>query len=71
MLVFDGLVSCLRTRTEGEVKGLIRRIVTAREREEPGMGVELLDWWRFEVGGEWHTYTGGSIQYFVGIRDTR
>jgi len=45
--------------------------VTAREREEPGMGVELLDWWRFEVGGEWHTYTGGSIQYFVGIRDTR
>ena len=71
VLVFDGIVSCLRTRTEGEIKALIRRVVAKKEREEPGMGGELLDGWRFESGGEWHTYTGGSMQYFVGIRDRK
>ena len=71
VVVFDGLVSCLRTRREGEVKELVRRVVAAREREEPGAGGELLEGWRFEAGGEWHTYTGGSMQYFVGIRDGR
>ena len=71
VLVFDGLISCLRTRQEGEVKEMVRRIVAAKERAEPGTGGEFLDGWRFEAGGETHTWPGGSMQYFVGIRDER
>ena len=71
VLVFDGLVSCLRTRREGEVKEMIRRVVARQERTEPGAGGDLLDGWRFEAGGEVHTWPGGLMQYFVGIKDGR
>ena len=69
VVVFDGLISCLRTRREGEVKELIRRVVVAREGREPGTGGQLLDGWRFEAGGAIHTWPGGSMQYFAGIKD--
>jgi len=57
VVVFDGLVSCLRTRRDGEVMELIRRT---------GKGVEG---WRFETGSEVHTWPVGSMQYFIGVKE--
>ncbi len=57
VVVFDGLVSCLRTRREGEVRELIART-------EKGV-----DGWRFETGGEVHTWPMGTMRYFIGIKD--
>lgn len=57
VIVFDGLVSCLRTRREGEVRELIG---------QTGMGVEG---WRFETGTATHTWPTGTMQYFIGIRE--
>lgn len=57
VLVFDGIVSTLRTRREGEVLGLIR---------ECGASMEG---WRFETGREVHTWTGGMMNYFIGVRE--
>lgn len=57
VLVFDGVISCLRTRREGEVLGLIR---------ECGASMEG---WRFETGREVHTRTGGTMNYFIGIKE--
>ena len=56
VLVFDGIISCLRTRRDDEVMKLIRQAGNA-------------DGWRFETGREVHTYTGGTMQYFIGIRE--
>jgi len=56
VVVFDGFVSCLRTRRDGEVMELVKR----------AGGVEG---WRFEMGREVHTWTGGTMQYFMGIRE--
>lgn len=55
--VFDGLVSCLRTRRDGEVMDLVRRT---------GKSV---DGWRFETGGARHTWPAGRMQYFIGIKE--
>jgi len=57
VVVFDGLVSCLRTRREGEVRELIGRT---------GRGVEG---WRFETGTAIHTWPTGTMQYFIGIKE--
>ena len=57
VLVFDGVISCLRTRTKGEILGLIK---------ESGASVEG---WRFETGRDWHTWTGGKTNYFIGIKE--
>lgn len=57
VVVFDGVVSCLRTRREGEVRALIART---------GRGVEG---WRFETGREVHTWPMGTMQYFIGIKE--
>ena len=61
VIVFDGLVSCLRTRREGEVMKLIREAVRG---DEGG-----LEGWRFETGGELHTWPTGTMQYFIGIKE--
>ncbi|CAD6565679.1 MAG: hypothetical protein ASARMPREDX12_006717 [Alectoria sarmentosa] len=58
VLVFDGVVSSLRTRREGEVLELIR---------ECGASTEG---WRFETGREIHTWTGGTMNYFIGIKES-
>lgn len=60
VIVFDGLVSCLRTRRKGEIMDLIRRA-------DGGKG--LVHGWRFEAGGEVHTWPTGTMQYFVGIKE--
>lgn len=57
VLVFDGVVSCLRTRREGEVLGLVRACGAS------------MDGWRFETGREVHTWTGGTMNYFIGIKE--
>ena len=66
VVVFDGVVSCLRTRGEGEVRGLIRR--ACEEGSGEGKG-GLAEGWRFEGGGEFHTWPTGSMRYFVGVKD--
>ena len=57
VMVFDGLISCLRTRSKGEILGLIR---------ESGASIEG---WRFEAGTKIHTLTGGTMNYFIGIKE--
>lgn len=57
VLVFDGVVSALRTRREGEVLGLIKKCGASMEG------------WRFETGSEVHTWTGGNMNYFIGIKE--
>lgn len=57
VLVFDGVVSSLRTRREGEVLALIK-----------GCGASM-EGWRFETGSEVHTRTGGTMNYFIGIKE--
>lgn len=58
--VYDGLVSCLRTRREREVLNLVKEAAKA------GGG---LDGWKFEAGGETHTWPIGSMQYLIGVKD--
>lgn len=61
VVVFDGVVSCLRTRRDGEVMALIREAVNS--------GKCSLDGWRFETGTAMHTWPTGGMQYFVGIKE--
>ena len=65
VIVYDGLISCLRTREDEEVLQLIRQAVEA-DGERKG---NLLEGWRFETGGQTHTWPGGKMQYFVGVKD--
>ena len=58
VLVFDGLVSCLRTRTEGEIWGLMGR----GEFEGLGSG------WVMGGGERVHTFGVGKLGYFGGVR---
>ena len=74
VLVYDGIVSCLRTRRWGEVMELVARVVAGKEAEgqksgRRGDGAELLAGWKFEGGGEVHTWPGGSMQFVIGIKD--
>ena len=57
VIVFDGLVSCLRTRRDGEVTELIK--LTGKS----------VDGWRFEKGSLMHTWPTGSMGYFIGIKE--
>ncbi|KAI4193076.1 MAG: hypothetical protein LQ348_002976 [Seirophora lacunosa] len=56
VVVLDGLVSCLRTRTPGEILALME-------------GVEGMEGWRFESGREAHTWPAGEVSWFVGIKE--
>ncbi|KAL8775220.1 MAG: hypothetical protein Q9209_000226 [Squamulea sp. 1 TL-2023] len=61
VVVLDGLVSCLRTRTRGEIIRLMDEVEGV-----PG------DWrvgWRFESGRRRHTWPFGEATWFVGIKD--
>lgn len=60
VIVFDGVVSCLRTRRDGEVMALI---------EAAGKGDA--EGWRFETGKAMHTWPGGTMQYFIGAKEGR
>ncbi|KAL9014441.1 MAG: hypothetical protein Q9173_000923 [Seirophora scorigena] len=56
VVVLDGLVSCLRTRTPEEVLALME-------------GVAGTEGWRFESGREAHTWPTGEVNWFVGIKE--
>lgn len=56
VVVYDGLVSCLRTRRDGEVLALMRQ-------------VGGWEGWRVESGSEVHTWPGGRLQWFVGVKE--
>ena len=63
VVVYDGLVSCLRTRRENEVFALLRKA---------GAGIEGgLEGWRFEVSEQVHTWPVGMISYFIGVKDSK
>lgn len=57
VLVFDGVISCLRVRREAEILKLMK---------ECGASMEG---WKFETGREVHTWTGGMMNYFIGIKE--
>lgn len=57
VVVFDGLISCLRTRRESEVRALIAKTGSN------------LEGWRFETGSAVHTWPTGTMQYFIGIKE--
>ena len=65
VVVYDGMISCLRTRSKQETISLINQVAEADKR---GRG-RLIDDWRFDAGGEMHTWPGGKMQYFVGVKD--
>ena len=56
ILAFDGIVSCLRSRTEEEIMDLVKRC-----------GADL-DHWRFMTGSEMHTWPLGRMRYFAALR---
>lgn len=69
VVVFDGVVSCLRTRTEGEVRGLVEE-VRRRRRDDGGKeGKKIEEGWRFESGVESHTWPVGEMSWFFGVRE--
>ena len=60
VVVYDGIISCLRTRRDGEIMSLLREAAKAEGRS--------LDEWRFETGRAVHTWPTGTMQYFIGIK---
>lgn len=52
-LMFDGTVSCLRTRSVEEIVELLRQT-----------GVDLA-LWDITHGAEWHTWPFGQLRYFA------
>ncbi|KAI4133284.1 MAG: hypothetical protein LQ338_000342 [Usnochroma carphineum] len=61
VVVLDGFVSCMRTRTRGEILRLMDEI----EGMEEGWRVG----WRFESGKRSHTWPTGVATWFVGVKD--
>ena len=58
VVVFDGLVSSLRTRKRGEILALIEEVEGWK-----GEG------WRFESGRARHTWPCGEVSWFVGTKE--
>ena len=61
VVVFDGVISCLRTRTEKEIRDLLERAALNTD--------DGLSGWNFKAGQEKHTRLGGTMTYFVGIKE--
>lgn len=55
-LVFDGYVSCFRTRTSEEVQQLMNRTTKFQG-------------WKFRSGREMHTYPVGHLSWIICVRD--
>lgn len=78
VVTFDGLVSCLRVRTFGEVVTLLRGIegpeVGEIQAVEDGEGRKLervrKGVWGFEAGSELHSRPCGKMNWIVGIKET-
>ena len=61
VFVFDGLISCLRTRRESEISDLLKRAAT---NDRDG-----LSGWTVKAGEEKHTWPFGTLSYYVGIKN--
>ncbi|KAL9603909.1 MAG: hypothetical protein Q9219_000847 [cf. Caloplaca sp. 3 TL-2023] len=61
VVVFDGLVSCLRTRTRGEVLRLMDEVEGVEEGWRVG--------WKFESGKGVHTWPRGEVSWFLGVKE--
>ena len=57
VLVFDGFVSSLRTRTGEEVKAMA-----------DSLGGEVAKEWEFRWGSEWHTRGIGEMTWVIGVK---
>ena len=57
VLVFDGYVSSLRTRTTQEILGMIGDKDVVKD-------------WKFRSGSECHTYPTGEMTWFIGIKNS-
>ena len=57
VLVFDGWVSSMRTRSEWELMRMVQKL-----------GNDA-DGWRFDGGREVHTWPTGHMTYFVGMKE--
>ncbi|KAI4108292.1 MAG: hypothetical protein L6R37_001165 [Teloschistes peruensis] len=62
VVVFDGLVSCMRMRDRGEILRLIEECDGGEERG-------WREGWRFESGRAYHTWPIGEATWFVGIKE--
>ena len=61
VLVFDGWISCLRTRTGYEVKVMIDKAIEEFGEEEAGQ-------WKMQWGTEMHTWPLGPMEWFVATK---
>jgi hypothetical protein len=75
VVVYDGVISSLRTRTPRELMRLMKGAsgdgkggVGAGAGEEKGDGIEW-EKWRFESGVESHTWLLGEMNWFVGVKE--
>ena len=57
--VFDGYISCLRTRTPEEVHALLRRAIPADELRK----------WTFRSGEESHTLFIGKLYWIIATKE--
>ena len=59
VFVFDGLVSCLRTRRKSEIDALLERAVVRSNSSE----------WTVKVGQEMHTWPFGMMSYYIAVKN--
>ena len=64
VLVFDGYVSSLRTRTAEEVL----RLADAEDGHSHGGGAG--EGWEFKSGDEWHTWPIGEMGWLVAVKQS-
>lgn len=59
--VFDGYISCLRTRTPAEIQALLQRRVSE----------DKLDNWTFKSGQDCHTWPFGWLYWIIATKNGR
>ena len=70
VVVFDGIVSSIRTRTGAEVKKIAERVLDEETRAKgnrDGARIEKGEW-NIMYGNEWHTWPIGVMGWVIGIR---
>jgi hypothetical protein len=60
VVVLDGIVSSLRTRTGEEIKTMIDQVIKERGENQSD--------WQFLWGKEWHTWPIGQMSWFTGVK---
>lgn len=69
VVVYDGVISSLRTRTPAEVLQLIKGGGSAAGSDtKDGDGIEW-EKWCFSSGTETHTWPLGEMNWFVGVKE--